>query len=96
MQKYNSTIIKFFSLLNNHINKVTDFNNQTNIWLFEDGNEIYYESLTDDFFRKNLLSLPKRIMVTVQEISSSSVLYLSKLQLLSNVLAALMKDNNSV
>ena len=79
-----------------HINKVTDFNNQTNIWLFEDGNDIYYESLTDDFFRKNLLSLPKRIMVTVQEISSSSVLYLSKLQLLSNVLAALMKDSNSV
>jgi hypothetical protein len=91
MHKDDNIVQSYFSLLNNHINEVADFNNQSNIWLFEDSNDIFYEALTDDFFRKNLLTLPKRIMVTIQEISSSSTLYSTKLQLLSNVLATLVK-----
>lgn len=95
MQKHHNIIQNYFSLLENHINKVADFNNQTNIWLFEGGNDIFYEALTDDFFRKNLLSWPKRIIVTVQEISSANTFYLTKLRLLFNVLVNLIKDQSS-
>jgi len=93
MQKHLNIIQNYFSLLTNHINKVTEFDNQTNIWLF-DGNDIYYEALTDYFFRKNLLSFPRRVIVTVQEISSSNILYLTRLRKLANIVETLMEDKD--
>ncbi len=89
-KKYN-IISNFFSLLTNHINIVKDFNNQTNEWLLE-GHDIYYEALTEYFFRRNLLSNSRKIVVTVEEISNNSSFYLNKLRLLTNILDMLMRD----
>ena len=94
MQKDLNIILNYFSLLTKHINEVAAFNNQTNIWLFSSGNYIYYEALTDYFFRKNLLSFPRRVMVTVQEISSSNMIYLTKVRKLANILEILMKEES--
>lgn len=91
MHKNYNIISNFFSLLTNHINIVKDFNNQTNGWLLE-GNDIYYEALTEYFFRRNLLSNSRKIVVTVEEISNNSSFYLNKLRLLTNILDILMRD----
>ena len=91
MHKNYNIISKFFSLLTNHINTVKTFNNQTNDWLLA-GNDIYYEALTDYFFRRNLLSNARKIVVTVEEIGNNSSFYLNKLRLLANILDALMQD----
>jgi hypothetical protein len=91
MHKNYNIISNFFSLLTNHINIVKDFNNQTNEWLLE-GNDIYYEALTEYFFRRNLLSNSRKIVVTVEEISNNSSFYLNKLRLLTNILDMLMRD----
>ncbi len=91
MHKNYNIISNFFSLLTNHINIVKDFNNQTNEWLLE-SNDIYYEALTDYFFRRNLLSNSRKIVVTVEEISNNSSFYLNKLRLLTNILDMLMRD----
>lgn len=91
MHKNYNIISNFFSLLTNHINTVKDFNNQTNGWLLE-GNDIYYAALTECFFRRNLLSNSRKIVVTVEEISNNSSFYLNKLRLLANILDMLMRD----
>lgn len=91
MHKNYNIISNFFSLLTNHINIVKDFNNQTNGWLLE-SNDIYYEALTDYFFRRNLLSNSRKIVVTVEEISNNSSFYLNKLRLLTNIIDMLMRD----
>ena len=91
MHKNYNIISNFFSLLTNHINIVKDFNNQTNEWLLE-SNDIYYEALTEYFFRRNLLSNSRKIVVTVEEISNNSSFYLNKLRLLTNTLDILMRD----
>lgn len=91
MHKNYNIISNFFSLLTNHINIVKDFNNQTKEWLLE-SNDIYYEALTDYFFRRNLLSNSRKIVVTVEEISNNSSFYLNKLRLLTNILDMLMRD----
>ena len=91
MHKNYNIISNFFSLLTNHINTVKDFNNQINEWLLE-GNDIYYEALTDYFFRRNLLSNARKIVVTVEEIDNNSSFYLNKLRLLANILDTLMRD----
>ena len=91
MHKNYNIISNFFSLLTNHINIVKDFNNQTNEWLLE-SNDIYYEALTEYFFRRNLLSNSRKIVVTVEEISNNSSFYLNKLRLLTNILDMLMRD----
>ena len=91
MHKNYNIISNFFSLLTNHINIVKDFHNQTNGWLLE-GNDIYYQALTDYFFRRNLLSNAGKIVVTVEEINNNSSFYLNKLRLLANILEMLMRD----
>ena len=91
MHKNYNIISHFFSLLTNHINTVKTFNNQTNDWLLA-GNDIYYEALTDYFFRRNLLSNARKIVVTVEKIGNNSSFYLNKLRLLANILDALMQD----
>lgn len=91
MHKNYNIISKFFSLLTNHINTVKDFNNQTNDWLLS-GNDIYYEALTDYFFRSLLLSNARKIVVTVEEIGNNSSFYLNKLRRLANILDMLMQD----
>ena len=91
MHKNYNIISNFFSLLTNHINIVKDFNNQTNEWLLE-GNDIYYEALTEYFFRRKLLSNSRKIVVTVEEISNNSSFYLNKLRFLTNILDMLMRD----
>lgn len=91
MHKNYNIISNFFSLLTNHINTVKDFNNQTNDWLLA-GNDIYYEALTDYFFRRNLLSNARKIIVTVEEIGNNSSFYLNKLRLLANILDTLLRD----
>ena len=91
MHKNYNIISNFFSLLTNHINTVKIFNNQINDWLLE-GNDIYYEALTDYFFRRHLLSNSKKIVVTVEEIGNNSSFYLNKLRLLANILDMLMQD----
>ena len=91
MHKNYNIISNFFSLLTNHINTVKIFNNQTKEWLLE-GNDIYYEALTDYFFRRNLLSSARKIVATVEEIGNNSSFYLNKLRLLANILDTLMQD----
>jgi len=91
MHKNYNIISNFFSLLTNHINTVKDFNNQTNDWLLS-GNDIYYEALTDYFFRSHLLSNARKIVVTVEEIGNNSSFYLNKLRRLANILDMLMQD----
>ena len=46
MQKHHNIIQSYFSLLKNQINKVADFNYQTNVWLSND-DDLYFEALTD-------------------------------------------------
>ncbi len=94
MQKHYSIVLNYFSLLTGHVNEVVDFNNKADIWLLNADN-FYFEALTNSIFKKNLISFPQKIIITVQEISNLSKIYLEKLHLLSNVLETLIKIESS-
>lgn len=94
MQKHYSIVNNYFSLLSDHIDRVTNFNKQAQAWLFG-ANDIYFEALTFSIFRKNLVSFSQKIIVTVQEINNLSNNYLEKLRLLSNVIEMLITIESS-
>lgn len=94
MQKHYSIVNNYFSLLSDHIDRVTNFNKQAQAWLFC-ANDIYFEALTFSIFRKNLVSFSQKIIVTVQEINNLSNNYLEKLRLLSNVIEILITIESS-
>ena len=102
MQKHFITIPDLFSLLKNHIDKVTEFNNQLDIWLSNSvASDLYFSGLTDNFVRQELglpeyLTVSQKILTTIKEIGNCSKLYLEKMLQLFQILEVLIKFSVNV
>ena len=97
MHKHFITIPDLFSLLKNHIEKVTEFNNQLDICLSNSvASDLYFEGLTDSFIRHELglpeyLTRSQKIITIIKEISNCSKLYLEKMLPLFQILEVLIR-----
>ena len=102
MHKNYTTISDLFSLLKNHIDKVTEFNSHLDIWLSNSvASDLYFEGLTDSLIRQELglpehLTISQKIITTIKEIGNSSKLYLEKMQQLYQILEVLIRFSVSV
>ena len=102
MRKHFNTISDLFSLLKNHIDKVTEFNSHLDIWLSNSvASDLYFEGLTDSLIRQELglpehLTISQKIITTIKEIGNSSKLYLEKMQQLYQILEVLIRFSVSV
>ena len=97
MRKHFNTIPDLFSLLKNHIDKVTEFKGQLDIWLSNSvASDLYFAGLTDNFVRQELglpeyLTISQKIITTIKEIGNCSKLYLEKILQLFQILEVLIK-----
>ena len=102
MRKHFNTISDLISLLKNHIDKVTGFKGQLDIWLSNSvASDWYFEGLTDSLIRQELglpehLTISQKIITTIKEIGNSSKLYLEKMQQLYQILEVLIRFSVSV
>ncbi len=102
MQKHFITISDLISLLKNHIDKVTEFKGQLDIWLSNSvASDWYFEGLTDTLIRQELdlpeyLTTSQKIITTIKEIGNSSKLYLEKMLQLYQILEVLIRFSVSV
>ena len=97
MQKHNTTLSNYFTLLNNHITEIANFNVVTNEFLssatiadlyFEDmGKRIFIETLG---FNSNFSSSQK-ILVLIKDIAEQSKSYLDKFISYSKILDELIR-----
>jgi hypothetical protein len=91
MRKHHNIISKYFSLLSNQIHDVNEFGKQIDFWIESDAKNIYYEALTDDFLRPNLISFPKKIIQSAYETRNITNFYLKGLHSSLADLRLLMK-----
>ena len=101
MQHNNSTLQEYISLLARHIDKTSDFRNQTEDWLlgttaanlfFEDAaTRIALEEYHLQGNFNNCLSNSQKILIAIKEIANSSKLYLDRLSSFSLALEDLLK-----
>ena len=90
MHKYSNTISNYFSLLTNHICDIDKFSKQIDFWAIG-SEDLYYEALTDNFFKARVITFPQKIIILTQEISNITKLHLEKLHLLSNAMKVATK-----
>lgn len=92
-----NTIPELFSLLKNHINKVTEFNSILDTWLSDSvASDLYFEAVTNNLIRQELglpehITISQKIITTVVEIRNSSKLYIEKALPLFKIFEILIK-----
>ena len=92
-----NTIPELFSLLQKHINKVSEFNSQLDIWLSNSvASDLYFEGVTDNLIRQELglpehITISQKIITIVVEIGNSSKLYLEQILPLFKIFEVLIK-----
>jgi hypothetical protein len=91
MRKHCNTISKYFSLLSNHIHDVNEFSKQINFWIESDAEDIYYEALSDDLFKADLITFPQKVIKLAQKTRNTTNFYLEELYSFFGVLKLLMK-----
>lgn len=91
MRKHHNIISKYFSLLSNQIHEVNEFGKQIDFWLENDAEDIYFEALTDDLFKADLITLPKKIIKAAQKTRNVTNFYLQELYSSFGALKLLMK-----
>lgn len=98
MYNDHTTLSDYNSLLIDHIKDVAKFNSSTNDWLESPtAANIFFEEASNRIVSeqfgllKDKLSTRQKILVTIQEIASSSKIYLDRLAAISGVLSALVE-----
>jgi hypothetical protein len=102
MQKHNITLSSYFTLLNNHITEVANFNAVTNEFLSSaTAADLYFEDVGKRIFIEMLgfnvsFSSSQKILVLIKEIAEQSKSYLDKFISYSKILDELIKFISSV
>ena len=95
MQKYNSILSFYISLLKNHINKTAEFTKITDEWLSGSAAaDLFFTDaakriLREDLGLPDLLTSSQKILTIIKEIATCSRLHLTKLSSLSFALEEL-------
>lgn len=102
MQKQSTTLSSYFTLLNNHITEVANFNAVTNEFLSSaTAADLYFEDVGKRIFIEMLgfnvsFSSSQKILVLIKEIAEQSKSYLDKFISYSKILDELIKFISSV